>query len=122
MRDLGTLGVFESAAEDINKLGQIVGVAQIPDGTYHGFLYSGTGPMVDLGSYRAILINDAGQIVANSGPAGSLHTYISSGGTGNWVDIGSLGGNDTEPDGMNNRGDIVGSSTTSATGPPHAFL
>ena len=117
MQDLGSLGGPDTQALDINNSGQIVGVSQLLNGTYDGFLYSGNGPMVNLGPYKAILINDAGQMVATTGAAGSgyHHTFISSGGTGTWLDIGSLGGTETQPQGMNNRGDIVGSSTTSAS-------
>jgi len=123
MQDLGTLGGAQAEAECINNLGQIVGVAQVASGTYDGFLYSGNGPMVDLGTYRSILINDTGQVVAVNGPAGSLHTYISSGGTGTWQDIGSLGGAETDPVGMNNSGEIVGGSTiTTANGYLQPFL
>ncbi len=125
MRDLGTLGGPDSAAVDINNSGQIVGSAQTPNGTYDGFLYSENGPMVDLGAYRGILINDPGQVVATIGAPGSgyQHTFISSGGTGAWADIGSLGGGETQPNGMNNRGDIVGSSTlTSSSELSQAFL
>jgi len=123
IQDLGTLGGAASEALDINNSGQIVGVSQVAGGNDDGFLYSGNGPMVDLGPYRAILINDSGQVVANNGSAGSLHTYISSGGTGTWVDIGSLGGVETAPYGMNNRGAIVGlSTTTTASELFQAFL
>ena len=80
----------------------VVGGTRVAD----GFLYSGNGPMVDLGPYQALCINDAGLIAAVLGPSGSLQTYISSGGTSAWTNIGSLGGLDTQPEGMNNRGDV----------------
>ena len=79
--------------------------------------------MVDLGSnYSPLLINDVSQVVGIAGPAHETSTYISSGGTGAWVNIGSLGGTETQPAGVNNLGEIVGFSATSATGPYHAFL
>ena len=82
MQDLGTLGGAQSYAYGINNSGQIVGIAQTANGTYHGFIYSGNGPMVDLGTYQATLINDGGQVVAYTGSAPYIQTYISSGGTG----------------------------------------
>jgi probable HAF family extracellular repeat protein len=114
MKDLGTLGGTVSEALDINNSGQIVGFARTADGVPHGFIYSGNGPMIDLGVNKAVLINDAGLVVAVNGPAFYLHTYVSSGGTGTWTDIGSLGGTETAPYGMNNLGEIVGLSTPSA--------
>ena len=123
MQDLGTLGGQQAQATAINNLGQIVGYAQAPDGTYHGFLYSGNGPMLDLGStYLPFCINDVGQVAAIAGSGNNVGTYISSGGTGSSVNIGSLGGNETEPYAMNNRGSIAGFSTTSASGLPQPFL
>ncbi len=124
MQDLGTLGGAQSYAYGINNSGQIVGIAQTANGTYHGFIYSGNGPMVDLGTYQATLINDGGQVVAYTGSAPYNQTYISSGGTGAWVNIGSLGGTETSPEGMNDRGEIVGLLTISASGeyPSHAFI
>jgi len=64
--DLGTLGGDESSASDVNNLGQVVGFADLPDGTHHAFLYSG-GPLQDLGTLggaysSASAINDSGQI------------------------------------------------------------
>ncbi len=124
--NLGSFGgdYSVSSATGINNLGQIVGYAQAADGTYDGFLYSGNGPMVNLGStYVPLCINDASQVAAVAGSSNFVGTYVSSGGTGNWVNIGSLGGNETQPCGMNNSGDVVGFSSTSAsTELPQAFL
>jgi probable HAF family extracellular repeat protein len=79
--------------------------------------------MVDLGpTYTPLLINNAGVVVAYAGPPNSGGTYISSGGTGAWINMGSLGGAETVPYGINNGGEIVGLSTTGASGTGHAFL
>ena len=123
MKDLGTLGGAVSEALDINESGQIVGYSQVADGSYHGFLFAGNTPMIDLGPYQAMLINNAGLVVATSGSWPQNNTYLSSGGTGTWTNIGSLGGGETEPYGMNNWGNVVGtSSTSSSTELTQAFL
>ena len=126
MKDLGTLGGTQAVAEDINNLGQIVGYAQLANGKYDGFIYSGSGPMVDLGSaYSPLLINDAGEVVGIGSIGGSNTTYgtfVSSGGTGTWSNIGSLGGPQTYPYGINGHGQIVGYATTSAGSQYNAFL
>ena len=123
MQDLGTFGGAASEALDINNAAQVVGVAQASDGTSHGFLYSGNGPMIDLGAYKAWRINDSSKIVAFTGVWPSTQTFVSTGGTGGWTNIGSLGGAGAEPGGMNNLGDIVGDSLLSGTGgADHAFL
>ena len=110
MQDLGTLGGVASYAWDINNSAQIVGFANTAQGTIDGFLYSRNGPMVDLGPYQALCINDAGQIAAVAGSGTQTSTYISSGGTSAWVNIGSLGGSFTQPCAMNSRGEVVGGS------------
>ena len=43
-----------------------------------------------------------------------MSTYISSGGTSAWVNIGTLGGPQTQPTAINNRGQIVGFSDNAA--------
>jgi len=41
--DLGTLGGLGSQADGINTAGQIVGWANLPDGSQHAFLWSNAG-------------------------------------------------------------------------------
>jgi probable HAF family extracellular repeat protein len=121
MQDLGTFGGQQAYADSINDAGQVVGYAQDASGLYHGFIYSGNGPMVDLGStYIPELINNVGQVVAIAGSGTSVGTYISSGGTNAWVSIGSLGGQRTQPSAINASGEIVGFSTTTPSGTDQA--
>ena len=54
--------------------------------------------MVDLGPYKAFCINDPGQVVAAAGPARlQCKPTFPVAGPAAWVDIGSLGGNETHP-------------------------
>ena len=54
MHDLGTLGGLESAAFDVNDVGQVTGFAETLDAALHAFRYDGTpgagGVMHDLGT------------------------------------------------------------------------
>jgi probable HAF family extracellular repeat protein len=122
LRNLGTLGGSFSQAESVNNSGQIVGISTTTSGADDGFICSGNGPMIDLGpGYAPLLINDAGLVAAVAGSSASnVGTYISSGGTGAWVSIGSLGGTETQPAGISNRGEIVGFSTTTPSGTDQA--
>lgn len=68
--NLGYLGGSSSRAYAINDAGQVVGGATLIDGvTTHAFLYSGNGPMTDLGTLSGYIhsyafgINTRGDIV-----------------------------------------------------------
>lgn len=77
MTDLGTLGGASAEGFGINTSGQVVGTSLIPNGLWHGFVYS-NGQILDLNSLlsasdaatyvitSAAGINDNGQIVANA--------------------------------------------------------
>lgn len=76
LKNLGGLGPgWSSVADDINNLGQIVGIAYLSDLSTHGFLYQ-NGKMVDLNTLidpaagwtieGAAAINDLGQIAATA--------------------------------------------------------
>ena len=123
MVNLGTLGGQYSDARAVNNYGQIVGVADTAGGYPDGFIYSPGGQMTDLGPYQACCINDSCLVAAVQGSGSTCTTYLSSGGTGAWVNIGSLGGTYTAPYGMNNLGEVVGgSSVTTANGGPQPFV
>ena len=122
MQPIVALGGAQSNATAINNNGQIVG-QYVPanSSSFDGFIYTIGGAMTDIAPYIPYCINDAG-LVAASGPSGTAGTatgtFISSGGTGTWVNIGSLGGTYTVPDGMNNLGEVVGGSSITG-GPGH---
>jgi probable HAF family extracellular repeat protein len=123
MQPLPTLGGAITEALSINNLGQIAGVGRISDGTSHGFLYyPSTGQMVDLGVYKALLVNDSSLVVSVTGSYPNLRTFTATGGTSGWVDIGSLGGTETNPYGINSRGDIVGEALDASGTNQQAFL
>jgi probable HAF family extracellular repeat protein len=82
--DLGTLG-GNSSALAINNSGQIVGYFSTSGGS-DAFLYTGSGPMVDLNNLiagagwtleEATGINDSGQIVGYGvNPSGQTHAFL----------------------------------------------
>lgn len=68
IRDLGTLGLVESYAFDVNASGVVVGEARAQDGAYSRAFVWRNGVMINLGtmggaSSSASAINDAGQVV-----------------------------------------------------------
>lgn len=129
MVDLGTLGGWRSFATAINDRGHVVGwsVTGGPHGVVHAFLYR-NGRMGDLGKSLAPRwvsvasdINNRGQIVGRARPptTQSFHAFLWQGGRA--IDLGTLGGKESEAVAINDRGQIVGSSQTS-DGTSHAFL
>lgn len=126
MTDLGTLGGANSDAMAINNKGQIIGSSETATGANHVFLWQ-KGVMIDIGTldessdYFPVAINNKGQILGYYGDAntGSSHAFIWYKGV--MKDLGSLGGDFTLPEDINEKGQIVGGSTTAA-GEHHAFL
>jgi probable HAF family extracellular repeat protein len=130
--DLGTLGGADSQANAINSIGQVVGSAQIANGTYHPFLYSG-GVMTDLAPGFATdsvawAINSSGQVAVSEGVRGSVNSvaFLWQSSSGLTPPLGNLGGSATLPYGINNATSahpvqVVGMGTP-AGGGGHAWL
>ena len=137
--DVGTLsGATASYGEGINNAGTVVGYSGDLSMAYHAFSWqSGTSP-TDLGtllgpsseSYGSS-INNAGQVVATSDALVTPNGYDTIGGyrgmvvqNGTRTALGSLGGRDSNASGINDAGQVVGSSFTSFSSntPTHAFI
>lgn len=121
MRDLGTLGNWDSIARSINNAGQIVGDSHLaPDNpSAHIFVYS-NGIMRDLCTYRGLNtvaqdINDAGHIVGYGTPVtgGPQSAFLYRDGV--MVDLGE--GFTVRGVAINNDGQVVGANADG-----HAFL
>ncbi|MDF0553642.1 DUF3466 family protein [Kamptonema sp. UHCC 0994] len=126
MINLGTLGYDAAAAQAINNQGQVVGYSGLRFGTTHAFQWE-NGKMIDLGTllgYKqstAYDINDAGQAVGNS--ANNINSRATLWSNGQITDLGTLGGNGSFAVAINNKGQVVGSDTTTGNGGLlHAFI
>jgi probable HAF family extracellular repeat protein len=121
------LGVAQSTARSINDSGQITGGAVPSGGVQHGFLYSGD-TVHDLGTLGGTRncgtgINNSGQVAGNSDNSdGNSRAFLYSGGT--MQDLGVLGeipGGCSYANGINDGGQVVGSSNYIGGGYQHAF-
>lgn len=135
--DLGTLGGWDSWANAINNQNPplVVGAGTTGSSPYmHAFAWQ-SGAMTDLGTLdgdqwsTANGVNDQGWIVGTSGSDDAVQgskTHACAwirqdGGTLNLMDLGTLGGQNSYGNAVNNAGQIVGESRTSS-GEYHAFL
>ncbi len=140
LRDLGALGGDASGANAINDLGfnqtgQIVGEAELPDGTMHAFVWplgqqaimTDLGTLADVpGEFRASGANDINSgdpviIVGRSTRAtddGVDAVAWVQVGAGEWsiADLGTLGGNHADALAVNDFGRVVGASQTATDG------
>ena len=130
--DLGTLGgPFGSAALGINNAGQVVGDADLPNGSLRGFLYSNGVmqqiPMPAADYSVAFAINNYGLVVGGMRLASNFdyHAFTFDSRTQQLTDLGTLGGRFCQAVSVNDAGWIAGES--SLPGPPdaeslHAFV
>lgn len=124
--DLGVLGGLDSYAWTLNDRGQVTGHADTSPNSgprgFHAFLWSPfkpngtTGSMIDLfetspadASSIGNGINDSGLVVGES-LAADLSTSVAFIYKGSSFDLGSFGGTDSAANGINGRGQVVGSS------------
>ncbi len=124
--DLGTLGGLTANARGINRLAQVVGEADLPNGVRHGFIWT-NGVMTDVGTLPGEEwsdcrdINNLGQAICNSSPSiepSSAFLWDN----GERVDLGDLAATpDTTGYAVNDATQIVGFSRVGVE-KLHAFL
>lgn len=128
MIDLGTLGGCCSNANAVNNSGQIIGTSITTSGQSI-FLWR-NGTMTDLGTVGdgfgigVDAINESGAIIGHGRVRNSigrpvLRSYIW--GKEGWAELGTLGGDSSYAQAINNQNQTVGSSQT-ASGETHAAL
>jgi len=113
--DLGTLGGNFTQAYGINNAGQVTGHSETGSSTLHAFLYE-EGVIQDLGTLggsfsQGTAINEDGLVVGGSATPGDTEFRAFAYAYGMMFDLGSLGGSSFAL-GVNNAGDVVGSSFT----------
>src|SRR5437870_11422522 len=117
----GTLGGTRGTAHDISNTGLIVGESEDATHTMHEFVWE-SGIMRDLGLGVAFAVNDQGQAAGCGFPTSSAppcHAVLWQ--AGQITDLGTLGGHSGSAYGINDAGQVVG-STLATDGFMHAFL
>jgi probable HAF family extracellular repeat protein len=144
LRDLGTLGGNDAAAQAINENGEVAGLSYTNTGinettglpTVHPFVWR-NGTMQDLGSLGGTLampgsfsfgpfakfFNEHGDVAGTSMLPGDedYHAFVWT--NGRMIDLGTLGGNLSEAFAINDAGQVVGlARTTNMPRSYHPFL
>src|SRR5687768_11869305 len=124
MANLGVVNAddFQSAATDVNGLGHAVGTSTLKNGFARAALFrngSAIGLTPELPPYEgtsfASAINDHGHIVGAIDDDDSMFYEGILFANGTRTNLGGLGGGNTRPADINNAGQVVGTSNTSAT-------
>ncbi|HYK34511.1 hypothetical protein [Alloacidobacterium sp.] len=130
--DLGSLGGPGAFGNDMNNLGQVVGVSPVTSipgplgiAPFAPFLWE-KGRMQNLGNLGGTLgvasaINNRGQVVGASNLAGDLVTHPFLWERGKMSDLGTLGGDYGNAEWLSDAGDVIGISAI-ADQSLHAFL
>lgn len=125
MQDLPELpGGGYSYAYDINNHKQIVGSSDVVGTSDNHAVLWQNDTVTDLGTGTARAINENGQIVGSAAFPGSYYshaTLFDPNGTGDNLDLGTLGGDYSSAEDINNKGQVVGMSHN-ADGSYRAFL
>lgn len=117
--DLGEFsGGAVSQGQAINTVGQVAGYGRFANYNAHGFLWTESTGLVDLGSFppasnfsSAVGINSFGDVVGYSDHADSLNQRGVLWSQGTLHDLGTLpGGNSSQANGINDLGEITGYS------------
>lgn len=104
MTEVPVFGGSESTSNAINNKGVIIGSATLrEDRIFRSFRTDATGAASDIGTNPAVALNDQGQVAG-----GSSITDVA----GRVTEIGTLGGEGTWINAINNRGVAVGRSET----------
>jgi probable HAF family extracellular repeat protein len=139
--DLGTLGGTYSQGTGINNSGQLTGYSDLAgDEESRAIMWkpttlgSASGTMHDLGSLGGSIsfgwdVNASGQVTGNSDTTGdqATHAFLwkpttPNGVTGTMHDLGTLGGSWSDGGGINDSGQVAGSSLIEGDEFDHAFL
>jgi probable HAF family extracellular repeat protein len=128
MRDLGTLGPAypSSDAVAINGRGLVVGTSRAANGPPRPVLWRNRKisrlPTLGGGFTEVVAVGDRGQVVGSSVPAGRsvVHAFVWDA-AGGIVDLGTLGGAESDAAAVNAGGSIVGVAATGG-GRRHAVL
>jgi probable HAF family extracellular repeat protein len=122
--DLGTLGTPQVGAFGINENGSVVGQIDPPNSNPHSFLFDPNIGFANLPHFGlasgAAAINDVNQIVGGAYYETGYRAFLYD--RGQMSDLGTLGGHYSSATDVNNRGQIVGSSTVRESHPFRAFL